>query len=280
MPFWSYMLHCADRTFYVGHTDDLEKRIGEHELGLIPGYTASRRPVKLVWSDAFGTRAEAKEAERQLKGWGRKKKLALIRGDWALVSKLAQGKKEGPSTSSGKPVSLFLHPHPDHLPSQPFALEVVVRRGLEGLKLRYRLTGDIASVRVPGPASSTRADDLWRHTCFEAFIKPDGDGGYLEFNFAPSTQWAAYRFASYREGMRELPSPPPEVTVKSDRYSLELTARADLFASSSARLNLTAIVEEVSGHKSYWALAHPPEGPPDFHHPACVVLELPPPNAP
>jgi hypothetical protein len=135
-------------------------------------------------------------------------------------------------------------------------------------------------VRVPGPASSTRADDLWRHTCFEAFIKPEGQGGYFEFNFAPSTLWAAYQFMSYREGLRELPLAPPQAKVKAGRYSLELAATAALAAGGSAHLNLTAVVEEVSGHKSYWALAHPPEGPPDFHHPACFVLELPPPSAP
>lgn len=68
MPFWTYMLHCADRSFYVGHTDNLETRIGQHEAGQITGYTQTRLPVKLVWSQSFGTRIEALEAERQIKG--------------------------------------------------------------------------------------------------------------------------------------------------------------------------------------------------------------------
>ncbi|MEC3911224.1 GIY-YIG nuclease family protein [Sphingobium sp. CR2-8] len=94
MTFWTYMLHCADRSFYVGHTDNLEVRIGQHEVGQITGYTQSRQPIKLVWSQAFGTRMEALEAERQIKGWNRAKKLALIREDWSLISTLARSNQE------------------------------------------------------------------------------------------------------------------------------------------------------------------------------------------
>ena len=93
MPFWTYMLHCADRKFYVGHTDDLDTRIAEHMSGRIRGYTSSRLPVTLVWSDQFPTRYEALCAERQIKGWSRAKKLALIRGDWNMISILAQNKQ-------------------------------------------------------------------------------------------------------------------------------------------------------------------------------------------
>ncbi len=100
MSFWTYILHCRGGAFYVGQTDDLERRIGEHETGAIKGFTSHRLPVKLVWSQAFETRYEAKVAERQLKGWSRAKKMALIRGDWARISILARG-KDGPSTSSG-----------------------------------------------------------------------------------------------------------------------------------------------------------------------------------
>jgi predicted GIY-YIG superfamily endonuclease len=104
MPFWAYMLHCADRTFYVGHTDDLDARIGAHQSGLIPGYTSTRLPVVLVWSDEFPSRYEALAAELQLKGWSRAKKLALIRGDRKLVRALARNtrEKEGASTGSAR----------------------------------------------------------------------------------------------------------------------------------------------------------------------------------
>ena len=101
MIFWTYMLHCRGGTFYVGQTDGLERRISEHQAGLIPGFTANRLPVELVWSQEFATREEAKAAELRLKGWSRAKKLALIRGDWVRISALAKG-KDGPSTSSGQ----------------------------------------------------------------------------------------------------------------------------------------------------------------------------------
>ncbi|QDC37142.1 GIY-YIG nuclease family protein [Sphingobium fuliginis] len=94
MPFWTYLLHCADRSFYTGHTDNLQTRIAQHEAGVIPGHTQNRRPIKLVWSQEFGTRMEALEAERQIKGWSRAKKLALIREDWKLISTLARSNQE------------------------------------------------------------------------------------------------------------------------------------------------------------------------------------------
>ena len=101
MSFWAYMLHCADRSFYVGHTEDLEHRIASHQQGL-PGYTSTRRPVVLVWSEEFPTRYEALAAERRIKGWSRAKKLALIRGDWGEIRRLAKSKGKGASTGSAR----------------------------------------------------------------------------------------------------------------------------------------------------------------------------------
>jgi predicted GIY-YIG superfamily endonuclease len=101
MGFWTYMLHCADRSFYVGHTDDLDVRIGAHQSGLIKGYTSSRLPVTLVWADEFPSRYEALQAERQIKGWSRAKKLALIRSDWRLISALARNAEEKARASTG-----------------------------------------------------------------------------------------------------------------------------------------------------------------------------------
>jgi predicted GIY-YIG superfamily endonuclease len=75
------MVQCGDRTFYVGHTDDLDRRIAQHVTGECGGYTSTRLPVTFVWSDEFASRHEALQAERQIKGWSRAKKLALIRGD-------------------------------------------------------------------------------------------------------------------------------------------------------------------------------------------------------
>jgi putative endonuclease len=92
--FWVYILGCSDNSYYTGHTDNLEGRIGAHQSGECDGYTASRLPVELIWSQECATREEALSAERQIKGWSRKKKEALIRGDWAEVSMLAQSKSK------------------------------------------------------------------------------------------------------------------------------------------------------------------------------------------
>jgi predicted GIY-YIG superfamily endonuclease/proteasome lid subunit RPN8/RPN11 len=101
MPFWTYILHCRDGVFYTGHTDDLDARIAAHTSGTLKGWTSDYLPVELVWSQEFSERSEALEAERRIKGWSRKKKLALIRGDWDAVSFHAKS-KGGPSTSSGR----------------------------------------------------------------------------------------------------------------------------------------------------------------------------------
>ena len=89
-PFFIYMLRCADGSYYTGHTDELELRVAKHQIGEIEGYTRERRPVALVWSQETATREEALAAEMQIKGWSRKKKEALIVGDWALVSELVK----------------------------------------------------------------------------------------------------------------------------------------------------------------------------------------------
>ena len=94
MYFWCYMLLCADGHYYVGHTDNLDQRIWQHQNGTIKGYTHKRRPVTLIWSQHFLTREEAKQAEHQIKGWSRAKKEALIAGDWGLISSLAKSKRQ------------------------------------------------------------------------------------------------------------------------------------------------------------------------------------------
>ncbi len=101
MSFWVYILVCSDGSYYTGHTDNLEKRIGEHQTGKIGAYISSRLPVKLVFSQEFSTREEALTSERQIKGWRRMKKETLIRGDWNEVSRLARSRTIHPSTSSG-----------------------------------------------------------------------------------------------------------------------------------------------------------------------------------
>lgn len=97
MVFWVYILRCSDGSCYTGHTDNLEKRMVEHQAGEIPCYATKRLPVEMMFSQEFQSRAEALERERQVKGWGRAKKEAMIRGNWAEIKRLAR---------SGRPSAL------------------------------------------------------------------------------------------------------------------------------------------------------------------------------
>ena len=96
MAFCTYILLCADGLYYTGHTDNLEYRIGQHQSGVIEGFTSSRLPVRLMWSQDFTTRVEALDAELRIKKWSRAKKEALIRGDWETVSHFAKPPHERP----------------------------------------------------------------------------------------------------------------------------------------------------------------------------------------
>ena len=298
MAFWTYMLHCRGGLFYVGHTDDLERRIAEHQSGLIAGFTADHLPVELVWSESFQTRDDAKAAERKLKGWSRDKKLALIRGDWERISALAK-KKDSASTSSAQaetdkdrsPISARpelvegpyfpLLPHPDHPPLAISAISVRFNRSSpHWLRLRWRVEGT-AQLVVPDFAGRGRADGLWQTTCFEAFLKAPGGAAYREINLSPSERWAAYDFASYREGMANHPLPrDPDCTARRGGDVLIFDASVPVASLPPLpwALALTAVIEEAGGHKSYWSLAHPP-GKPDFHHEACFAALVPAPGA-
>lgn len=90
MSFFVYILRCADGSYYVGHTDNLEIRVAEHQRGEIEGYTRRRRPVRLSFSQDFPSREEALSLERQLKGWSRAKKEALIKGNWKRLQWLSR----------------------------------------------------------------------------------------------------------------------------------------------------------------------------------------------
>ena len=174
--------------------------------------------------------------------------------------------------------------HPDSLCSAVTHIEVDVARPHAGsLLLSYFVSGKIGDLRMPPAVTAVRDDELWRHTCFEAFVGSPASAAYCEFNFAPSTQWAAYRFSSYRSGMQvatELSAPRIDVQSSpaccSLQASLALDWLSDLPGDARWRLGLSAVIEETSGRKSYWALAHPP-GKADFHHSDCFAHELSPP---
>lgn len=148
------------------------------------------------------------------------------------------------------------------------------------LELHYCVTGNIRNLHLPPKGDIKRSDDLWQHTCFEAFIRPANAEIYYEFNFAPSREWAAYQFSSYRSAMRiadEISAPHMKSTTDLDKYqlqvALDLAFLPDAFKNRECSLAASAVIEEASGQKSYWALAHPP-GKPDFHHDDGFVQEL------
>lgn len=168
-------------------------------------------------------------------------------------------------------MQVSLRPHPTSPPSPIAALTVVIDRHDAALRLRFVAEGRIDDVAWPEPADG-RVDELWRHTCFEAFVQ--ADGGYVEFNLSPSGQWASYRFDAPRQGMRnavEAPDVPFLLDHAQYRFSLETRL---WLPNGARRLGLSAVIEATDGTISYWALAHPSDKP-DFHHPASFVLELP-----
>jgi hypothetical protein len=176
---------------------------------------------------------------------------------------------------------LALRLHPDSLSPAATHIDVdIVRPHAGRLVLRYFVTGKIAGVRLPPIAAPVRAEELWQHTCFEAFVRCEASDIYYEFNFAPSTQWAAYQFNGYRSGMRDasgVSAPPIAVKASSALFrlqaSLDLEQLKSLPRAATWRLGLSALIEDTNGDKSCWALAHPP-GKPDFHHPDCFAHEF------
>ncbi|MCE7798220.1 DOMON-like domain-containing protein [Sphingobium sufflavum] len=176
---------------------------------------------------------------------------------------------------------LTLIRHPSSPTPSIDAITVAVTR-LEGarLALRYRITGDISTLAVPALVAAERTDELWKTTCFEAFLKlPDKDQ-YVEFNFSPSTRWASYVFDDYRQGQRDLVNfTLPRIDLDVARDSFELCATLDLtgnrgeWQQRDLAMGLSAVIETLDGQKSYWALAHPPANP-DFHHGDCFAAIL------
>lgn len=164
--------------------------------------------------------------------------------------------------------------HPDCRPGAVERIEVEIAREGCVLRLDYVLSGNLDGIELAAIAAPERADELWKHTCFEAFIRPLPGMAYREFNLAPSTRWAAYRFDGYRQGMRNADDTPlPAIAIERDagRFALHATLAVP---DGVLRLGLSAVIEEQGGAKSYWALAHG-QGRPDFHHSDCFALELP-----
>src|SRR5262245_43464057 len=171
--------------------------------------------------------------------------------------------------------------HPDSLCFAATQIEVeVARPRASTLVLCYFVSGAIGDLRIPPITSATRADELWQSTCFEAFIRTSAGAAYYEFNFAPSTQWAAYLFDGYRSGMRaatDISAPQIDVQTRPELFTLRaalgLNRLSGLPPDCVWSLGLSALIEETSGRKSYWALAHP-AGKADFHHSDCFTHQV------
>ncbi|NNC71903.1 MAG: DOMON-like domain-containing protein [Sphingomonadaceae bacterium] len=163
----------------------------------------------------------------------------------------------------------------------------VARRDPDHIAISFLAAGGMERVRWPGDNRSghenwKRSDDLWKHSCFEAFGRAVGEPCYLETNFATSGDWAAYAFYDYREGMRRV----DDIRLIQANWRVrerhaELHALLQLprtYRDMNWELGLAAVIEERNGNKSYWALSHPTDKP-DFHHPDSFTLELPAPDA-
>ena len=166
-------------------------------------------------------------------------------------------------------------PHPATPSGAVDAIDVTLSRSSGGvLELRYTLKGELHRVRIPEPRRPLFADELWRHTCFEVFVRDQSSEAYHEFNFSPSGEWAAYAFSGYRQGMRSPEDfPRPQIALRREARALTLEAGVEI-GSAPAQLALSAVVEDTDGTVSYWALTHP-SARPDFHHPDAFALHLP-----
>jgi hypothetical protein len=171
-----------------------------------------------------------------------------------------------------------LVPHPDKPSVAVTAITVSVTRSEGALSLTYTVEGDLDRVAWPTPADDARTDDLWMHTCFEAFVQPVGQAGYVELNLSPSGRWASYAFDGHREGMRDAVATPQS---RWGRPTLVATVDLSEIGATVWRVGLTAVIEASDGSKSFWALQHADGAPaPDFHNADCFIATLPAPTAP
>lgn len=146
----------------------------------------------------------------------------------------------------------------------------IERHGSGSVNCRYQVSGDIRRLRVPPTTvHPVRADELWRHTCFELFAREAPGSPYFEFNFCTSGNWSAYGFAGYRQGMRNLADASVVVTCAQEEGSLMLmaTISSPALGVEPMQMGASAVIEDQDGRICYWALNHP-DGRPDFHHDA------------
>ncbi len=166
--------------------------------------------------------------------------------------------------------------HPAHPPLEVKSVEArIIGMDENWLRLRWRIEQS-GKVVFPPFAGKGRADDLWKTTCFEAFFRPGSGSAYVELNLSPSERWAAFDFASYRQGMEERPFPrEPVCTIRAGQNMAIFDAVIPLagLPDGECDLGLSAVIEEEGGRLSYWALSHPDKKP-DFHDLACFTARI------
>ncbi|MGE5663495.1 MAG: DOMON-like domain-containing protein [Deltaproteobacteria bacterium] len=177
-------------------------------------------------------------------------------------------------------VPFALKPFPDERSLPPIAIVGAIGRCVETLTVRFEIRGDLSALAIPPRADAPeRRNRLWEGTCLELFVGAAGSPDYREFNLSPAGHWNAYRFASYREGMREetgfatLP-----FDVRTEPGALRLLLDTDIGKvvprDRDADIGVCAVVRTKGGATSHWALAHP--GPrPDFHRRDGFLLKIP-----
>ncbi len=183
--------------------------------------------------------------------------------------------------SSATDFSGALRQHPETASQAVNGIEVdAASKRVAEVTLGYIIRGDMARLLIPLPRQPCRIDGLWQHTCFEAFIGFKDSPVYFEFNFSPSGEWAAYAFRTYRDGGPiENDELDPKIVVRKESETLELRAmiRLDrlpaIQPTATLRVALSAVIEDINGRLSYWALNHP-AGKPDFHHPDSFALDI------
>ena len=159
--------------------------------------------------------------------------------------------------------------HPSGSPAGIEEMRVSVIRDANAIRIRYGLTGDLSEIVWPEPSAGQRRDELWLHTCFEAFIRSPDNASYAEFNVATNRDWAAYQFDNYRSNRQDLACPPPEISVIRDAQNAKIEIAIPTVSLNAPQgpllLGTNAIVETEDDARSYWALHHPLNKP-DFHH--------------
>lgn len=178
-------------------------------------------------------------------------------------------------------MQLDLVPHPESPPGKP-PFKVWANVDYAGafgatasLNIWFGVGAPLSRFVISQSNEPARRDELWRTTCFEAFLRAAGEESYREYNFAPSGDWAAYEFSGYRDGGAEAAvANPPYIRLENNLTWFALGATVALETGVRRALGLSVVLEEADGSKSYWALAHPDPDKPDFHAPDCFTASL------